>query len=97
MGAARHVVRLNNLYDTKSDPLGLVKKNRGATQAERASNLERAIMRAGFDGYLADTGANQSFIAGASFPFGVAVHAARASSAGADFGDRVAGIGPQHA
>lgn len=46
VGGAAHRVQLDNLYDVQKDPLKLVQKNPGA------NNWERAIMRAGFDGYL---------------------------------------------
>lgn len=46
VGGYAHRVQLNNLYDVWSDPLGLRKANPGA------NNWERALMKAGFDGYL---------------------------------------------
>lgn len=52
VGGVPHVIKLNNLYDTDADPLKIVKTNRGATSEERASNLERKIKDAGFDGML---------------------------------------------
>jgi len=52
VGGAAHVVRLNNLYDTVKDPLGIIKTNKGNGANERASNLERKIKNAGFDGYM---------------------------------------------
>jgi len=61
VGGAKHIVRLNNLYSTIDDKLGIVKGNTGSTQDMRNSNLERAVKKAGFDGYLADTGGSQRF------------------------------------
>jgi len=52
VGNAAHVVRLNNLYDTVKDPLKIIKNNKGETENDRASNLERNIKNAGFDGYV---------------------------------------------
>ena len=52
VGGAAHVVRLNNLYDAVKDPLGIIKTNKGEGANERASNLERKIKNAGFDGYM---------------------------------------------
>lgn len=46
VGGYAHKTELKNLYDVWADPLGLRKANPGA------SNWERAIMKAGFDGYL---------------------------------------------
>jgi transposase-like protein len=46
VGAYAHRVQLNNLYDVRKDALGIVRRNPGA------NNWERAVMRAGFDGYL---------------------------------------------
>ncbi len=46
VGAHAHQTELRNLYDVWADPLGLRKANPGA------SNWERAVMQAGFDGYL---------------------------------------------
>ena len=61
VGGAKHIVKLNNLYSTIDDKLGIVKGNTGSTQDMRNSNLERAVKKAGFDGYLADTGGSQRF------------------------------------
>lgn len=52
VGGVPHVIKLNNLYDTQKDPLGIVKNNRGESEQKRANNLERAIKDAGFDGML---------------------------------------------
>lgn len=52
VGGVAHVIRLNNLYDMKADPLEIVKNSKGETEAARASKRERDIQRAGFDGYL---------------------------------------------
>lgn len=52
VGGVPHVIKLNNLYDVTSDPLQIAKTNRGESSAERANNLERKIMDAGFDGML---------------------------------------------
>jgi hypothetical protein len=46
VGGHAHAVQLDNIYDAMKDPLGIVKANPGA------NNWERAIMKAGFDGYL---------------------------------------------
>jgi hypothetical protein len=51
VGGVPHVVKLNNLYDVVADPLKIVKENTGGDSAERATNLERKIKDAGFDGY----------------------------------------------
>lgn len=51
VGGFAHEVQLNNLYDVLQDALGLVKATRGMG-AERANAWERAIVQAGFDGYL---------------------------------------------
>lgn len=61
VGGAKHIVKLNNLYDTKADPLQIIKNTKGENSLDRMNNWERTIMRAGFDGYVADTGANQNF------------------------------------
>jgi len=52
VGGTPHVIRLKNLYDTKTDPLEIIKNAKGDSSAERASNWERNVKRAGFDGYL---------------------------------------------
>jgi hypothetical protein len=52
VGGIPHVIKLNNLYDTSADPLQIVKNIRGESSADRASKRERAIKKAGFDGYL---------------------------------------------
>lgn len=57
VGGVKHTIKLNNLYDAKADPLKLIKNNKGG-----ASNLERTIMKAGFDGLLANNiGGQQDF------------------------------------
>jgi len=61
VGGYKHTVKLNNLYDINKDPLGIAAAVRGADAEDRANARERAIMLAGFDGYLADTGAKQKF------------------------------------
>lgn len=48
VGSRAHDVQLNNLYDLKADPLRLRRDNSGDP-----SGMERAIMKAGFDGYYA--------------------------------------------
>ena len=56
VGGVAHAVRLNNLYDVRQDALGLVKAHPGP------NNWERAVMQAGFDGYLNnDPRRNQGF------------------------------------
>ena len=52
VGGSPHVIKLNNLYDTKADPLKFIKNATGATAAERFNKWERSIKEAGFDGYL---------------------------------------------
>lgn len=52
IGGYPHVITLNNLYDVTKDHLGIVKNNKGETEADRNSNLERSIKKAGFDGFL---------------------------------------------
>ena len=52
VGGVPHVIRLNNLYDAEADPLKIIKNAKGNSSAERASNWERNVKRAGFDGYL---------------------------------------------
>ena len=46
VGGIAHQTRLNNLYDVRKDVSGLVKANPGT------NNWERAVMKAGYDGYL---------------------------------------------
>ena len=50
VGPYPHSVQLDNLYDVTADALGIVKSVRG--MADKASALERAVMEAGFDGYI---------------------------------------------
>jgi hypothetical protein len=52
VGQESHVIRLNNLYDVQKDELGIVKNNKGRTELEIATNLERKILQSGYDGYL---------------------------------------------
>jgi hypothetical protein len=52
VGGVPHIIKLNNLYDSEADPLGIIKGNRGETMQERMNGLERKIMKAGFDGML---------------------------------------------
>jgi hypothetical protein len=52
VGGTPHVIQLKNLYDTKEDSLEIIKNAKGNSSAERASNWERNVKRAGFDGYL---------------------------------------------
>jgi hypothetical protein len=52
VGGAPHVIQLNNLYNTKTDPLQILKNTKGDSQADRASQWERGVREAGFDGYL---------------------------------------------
>jgi Large polyvalent protein associated domain 38/ADP-Ribosyltransferase in polyvalent proteins len=62
VGGAQHVVRLNNLYDIQKDPLKIVKTNTGTDAADRASKLERKVLKAGYDGYVTrDPIQNQGF------------------------------------
>lgn len=62
VGGAQHVVRLNNLYDIQKDPLKIVKTNTGIDAADRASKLERKVLKAGYDGYVTrDPIQNQGF------------------------------------
>ena len=61
VGAYKHAVNLNNIYDSVSDPLGIVERaleqaiKDGALYTanidERQNYIERAIIEAGFDGY----------------------------------------------
>lgn len=53
VGGEAHGVRLQNLYDTDADPLGIVKNVRGPSPEDRANSIERSVMQAGFDGYVA--------------------------------------------
>lgn len=46
VGANAHSVDLRNLYNVTADPKDIVRNNPGA------NNWERAVMRAGYDGYL---------------------------------------------
>jgi hypothetical protein len=48
-GNSRYMVRMDNLYDTESDPLGLVEQFRRNPDA-----FEEAVVEAGFDGALYD-------------------------------------------
>lgn len=52
VGGAPHVIQLNNLYNTKTDPLQILRNTKGDSQADRASQWERGVREAGFDGYL---------------------------------------------
>jgi hypothetical protein len=62
VGGVQHVIRLNNLYDIQKDPLKIVKTNTGVDAADRASKLERKILKAGYDGYVTrDPIQNQGF------------------------------------
>lgn len=49
VGEHRHVAQLDNVYDTDKDPLGLVAAWRSGPSVD-FSDLERAIVDAGFDG-----------------------------------------------
>lgn len=55
VGAAKHRLVMRNMYDVTADPLGLVAgtNGKGLSPEDRASAWERAVMKAGFDGYLA--------------------------------------------
>lgn len=55
VGGAGHRLVMRNLYDVTADTLGLVAgtSGKGYDANERASAWERAVMKAGFDGYLA--------------------------------------------
>jgi uncharacterized protein with GYD domain len=62
VGGVQHVIRLNNLYDIQKDLLKIVKTNTGVDAADRASKLERKILKAGYDGYVTrDPIQNQGF------------------------------------
>ena len=62
VGGTPHVIRLNNLYDAKADPLDIIKNTKGENSAERASKWERSVKKAGFDGYLVkDQAASQDY------------------------------------
>ena len=62
VGGVQHVIRLNNLYDIQKDPLKIVKTNTGVDAADRASKLERKILKAGYNGYVTrDPIQNQGF------------------------------------
>jgi hypothetical protein len=62
VGGVQHVIRLNNLYDIQKDPLKIVKTNTGVDAADRASKLERKILKVGYDGYVTrDPIQNQGF------------------------------------
>ena len=52
VGGVAHVIQLNNLYNATEDKDGIVKNNRGKTVHEAGNNLERSIVKAGYDGYL---------------------------------------------
>lgn len=54
VGGIKHTVQLNNVYDVLSDPKGIVASTRGLglSQEDRASAWERAVMAAGYDGYV---------------------------------------------
>jgi hypothetical protein len=52
VGGVPHVIQLNNLYNATEDKDGIVKNNRGKTVHEAGNNLERSIVKAGYDGYL---------------------------------------------
>ena len=52
VGGYGHHVQLDNLYDIYQDALGLIKGTRG--MPDRTNAWERAVMEAGFDGYLSD-------------------------------------------
>lgn len=56
VGGQPHSIKLNNLYDVDKDHLKIVKNNRGSTAEERATNIERSIINAGFDGYVSTQG-----------------------------------------
>lgn len=58
VGGVAHNVKLNNLYDIKADPLGYRAFNRNDPSA-----MERAIVKAGFDGYYAPDYANGQGVA----------------------------------
>ena len=62
VGGIPHVIKLNNLYDTSTDPLQIIKNVRGDSSADRANKWERDIKKAGFDGYLVkDQAASQDY------------------------------------
>lgn len=51
VGPHPHAMQLDNLYDVTTDALGLVRGTRGMP-GDRANNWERAIVKAGFDGWI---------------------------------------------
>ena len=51
VGSVAHTIKLKNIYDAVADTLGLARGARGTTEEEIASSFERAVLRAGFDGY----------------------------------------------
>lgn len=53
VGGIPHRLEMRNLYDVTADPLGLVRDARPTGDEPRANAWERAVMQAGFDGYLA--------------------------------------------
>jgi hypothetical protein len=53
VGGIPHQLEMRNLYDVTADPLGLVRDAQPAGDEPRANAWERAVMQAGFDGYLA--------------------------------------------
>lgn len=52
VGPHPHHVKLDNIYDATADQLGLVRSAKGETPQERINSWERAIIKAGFDGYV---------------------------------------------
>lgn len=53
VGSVPHTVRLNNVYDSAKDPLGLwsAARAKSAMPIDIANHFEQAVMAAGFDGY----------------------------------------------
>jgi hypothetical protein len=54
VGAVIHKLTMRNMYDVTEDDLGIVASTRGKglSEADRSSAWERAVMEAGFDGYV---------------------------------------------
>ena len=67
MGGNVHSVVLNNIYDAEADSLGIIAAARGQAKADGFganegviyNYIERAVLNAGFDGYVREFGGNQ--------------------------------------
>jgi Inorganic Pyrophosphatase/Mannosyl-glycoprotein endo-beta-N-acetylglucosaminidase len=53
VGGSPHKLTMHNLYDANQDPMGLVRDAQPQGDEPRANAWERAILQAGFDGYVA--------------------------------------------